>query len=97
MTQLVVLCFKIRPTNRNNRIHQTSNALMKYVGKDVIILTKNVISKKNSGKSFTHMQLCSFTVIGWELVLAYMIKHDWLIVAQIYNFHKKNTLQTIFK
>jgi len=27
-------------------MHQTENAFMKYVGKDVIIVTKNMISKQ---------------------------------------------------
>jgi len=46
VTQLVVVCFKIRPSNRNRCMHQTENTFMKIVGKDVIIVTKNMISKQ---------------------------------------------------
>ena len=43
----------------------------------------------NSVKNFKHIQLCSFTCIGRELVLANMIQDDWHLVAQIYKLHRK--------
>jgi len=61
---------------------------MKYVGKDVIIVTKNMISKETQERTLNiHSCVHLLALDGnwfWQ---------TWLkMIAQFYKLHKKNTL-----